>query len=73
MSRALLLPSGRRHGLPFVLPDDWTPEQALAADELLEDLLAVITDFYGVQLHEQLRERRTSRPDIRTRKPGPLF
>ncbi|KVD65779.1 hypothetical protein [Burkholderia ubonensis] len=73
MSRAPLLPSGRRHGLPFVLPDDWTPEQALAADELLEDLLAVITDFYGVQLHEQLRERRTSRPDIRTRKPGPLF
>ncbi|KVD16129.1 hypothetical protein WI80_00405 [Burkholderia ubonensis] len=37
------------------------------------DLLAVITDFYGVQLHEQLREQRTSRPGIRTRKPDPPF
>lgn len=73
MSRAPLLPSGRRHGLTFVLPDDWTPEQALAAYELLEDLLAVITDFYGPQLHEQLREQRTSRSDIRTRKPDPTF
>ncbi len=73
MSRAPLLPSGRRRGLPFVLPDDWTPEQALAAYELLEDLLAVITDFYGVQLHERLREQRTPRPGIRTRKPDPPF
>ncbi|KVR17985.1 hypothetical protein WK13_08020 [Burkholderia ubonensis] len=68
-----MTPSGRRRGLPFVLPDDWTPEQALAAYELLEDLLAVITNFYGPQLHEQLREQRTSRSDIRTRKPDPPF
>ncbi|EDT37372.1 hypothetical protein [Burkholderia ambifaria] len=61
MSRTPLLPSGRRRGLPFVVPDDWTPEQALAVFELLDDLLATITDFYGVQLHTQLRELRTSR------------
>ena len=54
-----LLPSGRRRGLPFVVPKDWTPEQALAAFELLEDLLTVISDFYGTQLHEQLREQRS--------------
>ncbi|KVN44822.1 hypothetical protein [Burkholderia ubonensis] len=53
-----VLPSGRRRGLPFVLPDDWTPEQALAVYELLDDLLAVIGDFYGDQLHEQLRRQR---------------
>lgn len=66
-----LLPSGRRHGLPFVIPDDWTPEQALAAFELLEDLLAVISDFYGTQLHELLRERRspTQAPPAATRDP----
>ncbi|AJY40554.1 hypothetical protein I6G56_25720 [Burkholderia humptydooensis] len=57
-----LLPSGRRRGLSFLLPDDWTPEQALAAYELLDDLLAVIGDFYGIQLHEQLRQQRTSAP-----------
>ncbi|KVQ34425.1 hypothetical protein [Burkholderia ubonensis] len=57
-----LLPSGHRRGLSFLLPDDWTPEQALAAYELLDDLLAAIGDFYGVQLHEQLRQQRTSTP-----------
>ncbi|KVO08354.1 hypothetical protein WJ69_21745 [Burkholderia ubonensis] len=57
-----LLPSGRRRGLSFLLPDDWTPEQALAAYELLDDLLAVIGDFYSVQLHEQFRQQRTSAP-----------
>jgi hypothetical protein len=31
MSRPLL-PSGRRRGLPFVVPDDWTPEQALSLE-----------------------------------------
>ncbi|WP_175948344.1 hypothetical protein [Burkholderia pyrrocinia] len=72
MSRAPLLPSGRQRGLPFVVPDDWTPEQALAVFELLDDLLATITDFYGVQLHEQLRELRASR-DVRMRKHDPPF
>ena len=30
MSPKPLLPSGRRRGLAFLVPDDWTPEQALA-------------------------------------------
>ncbi|KVR24904.1 hypothetical protein WK13_32375 [Burkholderia ubonensis] len=64
-----LLPSGRRSGLSFLLPDDWTPEQALAAYELLDDLLAVIGDFYGVQLHEQLQQQRTSTPAPITNDP----
>ena len=43
MSRTTpLLPSGRRQGLPFVVPDDWTPEQALAVFELLDDMLDVV-------------------------------
>lgn len=53
-----VLPSGRRRGLTFLLPHDWTLEQALAVYELLDDLLAVIGDFYGAQLHEQLRGQR---------------
>ncbi|MFP3434259.1 MULTISPECIES: hypothetical protein [Burkholderia] len=72
MSRVPLLPSGRRRGLPFVVPDDWTPEQALAVFELLDDLLTTVTDFYGAQLNEQLRELRVSR-DVRTRKHDPPF
>ncbi|WP_175948266.1 hypothetical protein [Burkholderia pyrrocinia] len=57
-----VLPSGRRRGLSLLLPDDWTPEQAPAAYELLDDLLAVIGEFYGTQLHEQLRQQRAPAP-----------
>ncbi|WP_377828244.1 hypothetical protein ACFKHW_30310 [Bradyrhizobium lupini] len=38
-----LLPSSLQRGLPFLIPADWTPEQALAVFELLDDLFAVIT------------------------------
>lgn len=31
-------PSGRTRGLSFIVPDDWTPDQALAVFELLDDL-----------------------------------
>jgi hypothetical protein len=68
-----LLPSGRRRGLPFTVPDDWTPEQALAVFELLEDLLAVVTDFYGAQLHELLREQRSSETHAPTHERDPPF
>jgi len=59
MSQKPLLPSGRRRGLAFLVPDDWTPEQALAVFELLDDLLAVITDAYGDQLNDILRKQRS--------------
>ncbi|CAB3775051.1 hypothetical protein LMG29542_08433 [Paraburkholderia humisilvae] len=73
MSHKPLLPSGRRRGLPFIVPDDWTPDQAFAVFELLDDLVTVITDFYGDRLHELLRERR--RPAVATRATdcGPPF
>jgi hypothetical protein len=58
MSPKPLLPSGRQRGLAFLVPDDWTPEQALAVFELLDDLLAVITDAYGDQLNDILRKQR---------------
>jgi hypothetical protein len=51
-----LLPSGIQRGLPFILPDDWTPEQALAVVELLDDLRERICAHYEVPLHELLRE-----------------
>lgn len=58
MSRAPLLPSGRRRGLPFVVPDDWTPEQALAVFELLDDLLEVICARYQPEIQRLQREDR---------------
>lgn len=44
--KAPSLPSGRTRGLSFVVPEDWTPEQALAVFELLDDLREVISARY---------------------------
>ena len=32
------LPSGLQQGIPFILAKDWTPVQAVAVVELLDDL-----------------------------------
>jgi len=51
------LPSGRQRGIPFILPDDWTPEQALAVFELLDDLRELIWDHYQIPIQDLLREQ----------------
>jgi len=59
-------------GLPltinFAIPAYWTPEQALAVFELLDDLREKISAHYSVQLFELSREqhhlrRQTDRAD----------
>lgn len=55
-----LLPSGLQHGIPFIIQDDWSPEQALAVVELLDDLREVIWNRYQLELFELLREQRCS-------------
>jgi len=51
------LPSGLQRGIPFIIQADWSPEQALAVVELLDDLREVIWNRYQLQLHELLREQ----------------
>jgi hypothetical protein len=50
-----------RHGLPltinFEIPAYWTPEQALAVFELLDDLREKIGAHYSEQLFEISREQ----------------
>lgn len=53
-----LLLSGLQRGIPFIIHDDWSPEQALAVVELLDDLREVIWNRYQLQLHEQLHGQR---------------
>jgi hypothetical protein len=55
------LPSGRTRGLSFVVPDDWTPEQALAAFELIGDLRELICARYLPDIQHVLREDRRQR------------
>jgi hypothetical protein len=55
-----LLPSGLQHGIAFIIQEDWSPEQALAVVELLDDLREVIWNRYQLQLFELLREQHDS-------------
>ena len=53
-----LLPSGLQNGIPFIIQDDWSPEQAMAVVELLDDLREVIWERYQIQIFELNREQR---------------
>jgi hypothetical protein len=53
-----LLPSGLQRGIPFIIPDDWSPEQALAVIELLDDLRHIIWERYQLQLQELMQQQR---------------
>lgn len=59
--RTPLWPSGRTHGLSFIVPEDWTPEQALAVFELLDDLRELICAQYLPDMQQVLREDRRQR------------
>jgi hypothetical protein len=51
-------PSGLNIGLDFLISTDWTPEQAWAVVELLDDLRDRILNHYLVPIQEILREER---------------
>jgi hypothetical protein len=43
--------------IPFAIPAYWTPEQALAVFELLEDLRDAVWNHYSMQLFDEAREQ----------------
>ena len=53
-------PSGLTRGLDLLISDDWTPDQALAVIELLDDLRDRIWVRYELALFELIREDRGS-------------
>ncbi|OXC74864.1 hypothetical protein [Caballeronia sordidicola] len=53
------LPSGGPCGLDFLIPDNWSANQALAVVELIDDLRERICTHYQFALHELQREQRT--------------
>jgi hypothetical protein len=57
----LHLPSGLSTGIPFIIPKHWSPEQALAVVELLDDLRHQIWAHYQLPLFELVREQQTPR------------
>ena len=52
-----LLPSGLQRGIPFIIPNDWSPEQAQAVVELLDDLREIIAQHYQLALRELMLEQ----------------
>ena len=51
-------PSGLTRGLDLLISDDWTPDQALAVIELLDDLRDRIWVRYELAVFELIREDR---------------
>ena len=51
-------PSGLHAGLTFLIAADWTPEQALAVFELVNDLRERIWQQYAPQIQNQMQEQR---------------
>ena len=50
-------PSGISSGLPFTVDATWTPEQALAAWDLLDDLRDRVWTYYGLVIKNLMREQ----------------
>ena len=53
-------PSGLRRGLKLLIDQDWSPEQALAVIELLDDLRDRIGAHYAPVLQQQRRDDRVT-------------
>ena len=52
------LGAGLPHAIPLPIPTYWTPEQAIAVFELVDDLRERIWSFYQVDLQELTRQQR---------------
>ena len=50
--------SGLNTGLDFLIDKNWTPEQALAVFELLDDLRERIFNHYQIPIQELLKQER---------------
>ena len=50
-------PSGLSTGLAFMVDSKWTPEQALAVWELLDDLRERVWSHYGLAIQNLLHEQ----------------
>ena len=57
------LPSGLTQGLPFLIAADWTPEQAQAVVELLDDLRDCIWSHYQIPLYDLYQQQRLPFPE----------
>ena len=62
-------PSGLNDGLNLLIDPHWSPDQAMAVIELLEDLRERIWAHYEVALLTTLREERVTHHHVQTSDP----
>ncbi len=62
-------PSGLKRGLELLIDPHWSPDQAMAVIELLDDLRERIWDHYELALLERIREDRITRHDVEITDP----
>ena len=55
---------------PFTIPADWSPEQAFAVVDLLDELREHIWGKYQVQLFETYTERQSPEPTAKHATPS---
>jgi hypothetical protein len=53
-----MIRSGLPISVPLHVPTTWTPEEAAAVYELLDDLRELIWSLYGSQIQDQIRTQR---------------
>ena len=58
MSGKIQQPSGLNRGLPLLISAEWTPEQACAVFELLDDLRDAIWNQYAPDIQDLVRDQR---------------
>ena len=62
-------PSGLRRGLDLLIDPQWSPEQAMAVIELLDDLRDRIWAHYESVLIEKYRNERVTHHDVEMTDP----
>ena len=62
-------PSGLQDGLDLLIDRHWSPDQAMAVIELLDDLRDRIWAHYEVALQAKFREQRVTHHDVKTTDP----
>jgi hypothetical protein len=62
-------PSDIQQGLELLIDPNWSPEQAMAVIELIDDLRDRIWSHYEIVLQQKFREERVTEYDVDTSDP----
>lgn len=57
-------PSGIKQGLELLIDSSWSPDQAMAVIELIDDLRDRIWSHYEIVLQQKLRDERVTRHNV---------